>query len=178
MFDYTSFSHGQIKSKLWLAEKIEKFSLGNDIVVLGSWYNLTAFVLKSRGVSGKITGIDIDPKVKPIADKICDLWLIDGTVENITGDAKNITVPYNTIINCSSEHMSTEWFDNIDDGTLVCIQSSNITDPNDPWFITTASPTIESFKEKYKCSAVLDCDTLRIQYGDWGYDRYMLIGIK
>jgi hypothetical protein len=51
-------------------------------------------------------------------------------------------------------------------------------DPNDPWYIVTASPDIESFKQKYNLSTTLFLDTLRIQYSDWGYDRYMLIGIK
>lgn len=175
--DFDSFSHGQIKSKIWLAEKLEPY-IGKNVVVLGSWYNLTAFVLKCRGNSSKITGVDMNPEVKPIADKICDVWRIEGSVSNITGDAANIPVDYDTVINCSSEHMSTEWFDNIKTGTLVCIQTSNITDPEYPWYIVTASPDIESFRSKYKLSSVLFCDTLRIQYDHWGYDRYMLIGTK
>lgn len=175
--NYDAFSHGQMKSKLWLAEKLEPYKLGN-IVVLGSWYNVTALVLKSRNCPNKITGIDIDPEVKPIADKICNMWIIEGSVENITGDANNITVPYDVVINCSSEHMTTEWFDNIKPGTLVCIQSSDVTDPEYPWLIKTASPNIESFKQKYNLSTTLFCDTLRIQYDSWGYDRFMLIGIK
>lgn len=176
--NFDSFSHGQMKSKLWLAEKLEQCNLGDNIVVLGSWYNLTALVLKMHNYSGKIIGIDIDPEVKTIADKLCDMWVIEGSVENITGDSTSIDVPYETVINCSSEHMTTDWFDNIREGTLVCIQSSNVTDPEYPWLIKTASPDIESFKQKYNLSTTLFCDTLRIQYNDWGYDRYMLIGIK
>jgi hypothetical protein len=175
--NYDAFSHGQIKSKLWLAEKIEPY-IGKDVIVLGSWYNLTTFMLKCRGSNSNFIGIDIDSEVIPIADKICNTWIIDGSVRNMTGDSKNITVDYDTVINCSSEHMTTEWFDNIKQGTLVCIQSSNMIDPNDPWYIVTASPDIESFKQKYNLSSTLFIDTLRIQYSDWGYDRYMLIGIK
>jgi hypothetical protein len=74
--------------------------------------------------------------------------------------------------------MTTEWFDAIKPGTLVCIQSSDVTDPEYPWLIKTASADIESFKQKYNLSKALFCDTLRIQYGDWGYDRFMLIGVK
>lgn len=172
-----SFSHGQIKSKIWLAENIEKY-LGNNIVVLGSWYNLTAFILKTRGYKGSILGIDIDPSVKEIANKVCSTWYIQGEVENITGDATNIPLTHEVVINCSSEHMSTQWFDNVQQGSLVCIQSSNIIDNNDPWYVTNHSPTITSFVEKYNLSKTLFCDTLRIQYDNWGYDRYMLIGIK
>lgn len=176
--NYDAFSHGQMKSKLWLAEKLEPYLYKENVVVLGSWYNVTALVLKSRGHTGKIYGIDIDPEVKPIADSICNMWVIEGSVENITSDANNITVPYTTVINCSSEHMTTEWFDAIKPGTLVCIQSSSITDPEYPWLIVTASPDIESFKQKYNLSKTFLCDTLKVQYDSWGYDRFMLIGIK
>jgi hypothetical protein len=135
-------------------------------------------MLKCRGSNSNFIGIDIDSEVIPVADKISNTWIIEGSVRNMTGDSKNITVDYDTVINCSSEHMTTEWFDNIKQGTLVCIQSSNMIDPNDPWYIVTASPDIESFKQKYNLSSTLFIDTLRIQYSDWGYDRYMLIGIK
>lgn len=176
--NFDSFSHGQMKSKIWLAEKLEPYLTKENIVVLGSWYNVTALVLKCRNYAGKIYGIDIDPEVKSIADKVCNMWVIENSVENIICDANNITVPYDAVINCSSEHMTTEWFDGIKPGTLVCIQSSSVTDPEYPWLIKTASPDIESFKQKYNLSTTLFCDTLRIQYDSWGYDRYMLIGIK
>jgi hypothetical protein len=177
--NYDSFSHGQIKSKLWLCEKLEPYIANKKIVVLGGWYNIIAFMLLSRGNHiEKITSIDVDTSVAPIANKINDLWVIEGIVENITGNANNIPVQHDVIINCSSEHMDIDWFDQIRPGTIVCIQSSNIIDPNDPWFIKTASPDIESFKQKYNLSKTLFCDTLRIQYDSWGYDRYMIIGIK
>lgn len=175
--NYDSFSHGQIKSKLWLAEKIEPFIKKNTLV-LGSWYNLTAFILKTRGYTGNITGIDIDPKVKEIADKICNLWILEGSVFNYTEDAANVSYDYDTIINCSSEHMSCNWFTNVRADSLVCIQSTNVIDDSDPWYIANPSPTINSFAEKYNLSTTLFLDTLRIQYDTWGYDRYMLIGYK
>ena len=175
--DFDSFSHGQIRSKLWLANRIDPY-MGKNVVILGSWHNIMAFILKVRGSTSHFTGIDVNPEVKNVADKICDTWRIDGSVENITGDATNIPVEYDTVINCSSEHMTTEWFDNLKPGTLVCIQSSNVIDPNHPWYVITPSPDIESFKQKYNLSTTLFCDTLRIQYNDWGYDRYMLIGYK
>jgi hypothetical protein len=175
--NFDSFSHGQIKSKLWLVENLEPH-IGKNVVVLGSWHNITSFIFKVRGNKSHFIGLDIDPEVKTIADKICDTWRIEGSVTNLTRDAKKIPIDYDTVINCSSEHMTTEWFDNIKQGTLVCIQSSSIVDPNHPWYIVTASPDIDSFKQKYNLSKTLFCDTLRIQYGGWGYDRYMLIGYK
>lgn len=173
----SSFSHGQVKSKIWLAENLEKY-LGNNIAVLGSWYNLTAFILKTRGYKGTILGIDIDPSVKEIANIVCSCWYIEGEVDNITDDVTKIPLTHETIINCSSEHMPIDWFNNVAAGRLVCIQSSNMVDDKDPWYVVNPSPTIESFAEKYPLSKTLFLDTLRIQYADWGYDRYMLIGYK
>lgn len=175
--DFDSFSHGQIRSKMWLADNLEPH-IGKNVVILGSWHNITSFIFKIRGNKSNFIGIDVDPEVKLIADKICDAWRLDGSVINVTNNANNIQAEYDTVINCSSEHMSTEWFNNIKKGTLVCIQSSNMIDPNHPWYIVTASPDIESFKQKYNLSTTLFLDTLRIQYDGWGYDRYMLIGYK
>lgn len=175
--DFDSFSHGQVKSKIWLAEKLEPY-IGEHVAVLGSWHNLTAFILKTRGCNSNITGIDINPEVKDIANKICNYWVFEGSVSNITGNVLEMPLEYDTIINCSSEHMQSGWFDNVRPGALVCIQSSNVIDPDYPWYIVTPSADIDSFKQKYNLSSTLFLDTLRIQYGDWGYDRYMLIGFK
>ena len=53
--DFDSFSHGQIRSKLWLANRIDPY-MGKKAVILGSWHNITAFILKIRGVTGHFTG--------------------------------------------------------------------------------------------------------------------------
>jgi hypothetical protein len=177
--NFDSFSHGQIKSKLWLCDKIEPYLNNSNIVILGGWYNVLSFLLLSRNNSiNKITSIDIDPTTKDIADKITDLWRYENKVENIVADALDIEIQYDTVINCSSEHMTTDWFNKIKDGTLVCIQSSNMTDVNEPWNIVTPSTDLQSFKDKYMLSKTMFLDTLRIQYNNFGYDRYMLVGIK
>ena len=53
-----------------------------------------------------------------------------------------------------------------------------MTETGDPWFIKQPNPDIESFRSRYHLSKVYVCDTMRIQYDDWGYNRFMLIGIK
>lgn len=182
--NFDSFSHGQIKSKLWLCEKLEpyipKFC---DIAILGSWYNILGFMLLVRNSCqfNSITGIDIDPTATTIANKICDYWSIElPKVKSICANANDVSLnEYNVIINCSSEHMhNTNWFNNIPEKSLVCIQSSNVIDPEHPWYITLPSTSIENFSSKYDVSSVLYLGTLPIVYDTWGYERYMLIGIK
>ena len=181
--DFDSFSHGQVKSKVWLCEQLEPLLPPRSrVLILGSWVNLLGFMLLSRGAHrySFVQGIDLDPKNIKVANKICDCWNIEGLHESVVGDANTIDMQgSDLVINCSSEHMqSSQWFKNIPAGTLVCIQSSNITDPAAPWLIATPSPTLESFEHRYPLSKTLFLDTLPIVYQSWGYQRHMIIGIK
>lgn len=184
-FNYDAFSHGQIKSKMWLCEKLEPhIPESSSIAILGSWYNVLGFMLLTRNNKpyASITGIDQDHYSTKIANKILNFWIIENfqSINHISQDVNTIDLnAYDVIINCSPEHMeSSDWFTNIKEGTIVCIQSSNVTDPNYPWLIQNPSPNLTSFVSKYPVTDTLFLDTLPIRYKDWGYDRYMLIGIK
>ena len=181
--NYDAFSHGQIKSKLWLCENLEPhIKPESSAMILGCWYNILGFMMLTRKPTGykNITGIDINKDSIDVADRVLDKWVNDGNAQNLILNANTLDYEnMDIIINCSGEHMeSNVWFDKIPAGTLVCIQSSNVTDPGDPWFIKNPSPTLESFRQKYNLSITHFVDTLRIDYGSWGYDRFMLIGIK
>lgn len=185
MMDFTSFSHGQIKSKLWLCDKIEQFLPENsDITILGSWYNILGCMLFMRNEDKvhHVTGVDINNDAISIAEKIANYWYIEGKLQNVCMNANSYSIPSTknaVVINCSPEHFtSSEWFSNIPDGVLTCVQSSNVTDPNDPWFITNPTPTYEVFMEKYPLSNVLFSGTLKIEYSHFSYERYMIIGNK
>jgi len=184
--DYTAFSHGQIKSKLWLCEELEPHVPENASVgILGAWYNVLGFMLMVRNSKKyqNIVGLDIDPTVKEIADKICNAWTFDlPIIKNITIDVnqyKNYS-NYDVIINCSVEHMDCDdWYYNIPKGTLVCLQTVKVEeDIIDKWYITNPCNSLSYFIKKYPLSSYYLRDTKRIQYDAWGYDRYMLIGIK
>lgn len=183
--NFDSFSHGQVHSKIWLCEELEKFlPQKTSVVILGGWYNLLSFMLLCRNPNRfeKIKSIDIDPNTVTIADKITNAWTFQPhIITNEIGDANNAQLDdENAVyINCSPEHFdNTNWFYNLPIGSLVCIQSVNVTDPGDPWFIKQPTSTFEEFLEKYNVSSVLFKGKKRIQYNDWGYDRFMVIGYK
>jgi hypothetical protein len=183
--DLDSFSHGQIKSKLWLCQELEKYLPDNPkLTILGCWYNVLSFMLLTRNPDRyvSITGIDIDSDAIDIANKINNAFTIDdGLINHITHDANNYSyIGTNVVINCSGEHMSSnKWFENIPYGTIVCVQSSNVIDTCYPWSVTNPSPDIDSFAGKYSLSKTYFLDILPIRYKhSQGYDRYMLIGIK
>lgn len=182
--DFDSFSHGQIVSKLWLCENLEKYlEKDSEITILGSWHNVLGFMLNIRKPNyyKNILGIDSDINSIEIADKITNAWSFGKhTIRNICEDANNLLFSdKEVIVNCSAEHFdSNDWYNKIPEGTLVCIQSSDVVDPESPWFVKHPSPTIEVFTERYPMNNVLLLDTLDIDYATWGYKRFMIIGRK
>lgn len=182
--NFDAFSHGQIKSKLWLCEKLEPLlpEVAN-VTILGSWYNVLGFMLLTRNPNryGYIKGIDHNMESIETSDKICDYWNIEGrVVQNILNDVNKVQYFDSTVvINCSVEHIpDKEWFYKIHPGTLVCLQSSNVVEEKEPWNIKNPNRSLEEFYKKYELSEVLYCNELPIRYENWGYDRYMMIGIK
>lgn len=182
--NFDAFSHGQIKSKLWLCERLEPYIPDKaKIAILGSWYNVLGFMMAVRRPDKyeSILGIDIDPEAIQTSKLICNTWTIDSPkITNVCRDVnKGEHYSANVVINCSPEHIQgSDWFSKINVGSVVCIQTSNITDTTEPWLIKTPFPTIDIFKESYPLDKVYYCDSLRIQYDAWGYDRFMIIGVK
>lgn len=180
-----AFSHGQVKSKEWLCNYLEPHIAKNaKVAILGSWYNVLGFMMLTRQQDHyqEILGIDIDSSAIEIADKVCNAWIFNDQkkVTNVVADACEYDFShYDVVINCSPEHMSKRtWFDNITSNTLVCLQTSNLDYTDDDWLIVDPTYTLEEFKSKYPLSQTIIEDTLDIDYQDWGYKRFMLIGIK
>jgi hypothetical protein len=179
-FNFDSFSHGQIASKQWLCENLEKFLHDNDrIAILGSWYNVLGFMLKIRGNNQHISAIDKDSAAVEIANKITNCWNLYGQLDNLVGSAESTDLSeFSVIINTSSEHMNSDWFDNIKFGTLVCVQSSDIVDSRPPWLISNPSPTFNDFLDKYPMSSRLFIGQKFFDYVTLSYNRFMILGIK
>jgi hypothetical protein len=183
--DFTSLSHGQVQSKIWLCESLEPYIPPNaTIAILGSWYNVLGMMLLFRNPNkyNFILGIDKDPNVIPVADKICEGYMIQPNVKikNVCADANTYNLQgYQVVINCSVEHMeSNDWFNNLTTSTLVCIQSSNVQKSDDNFDIKSPNQSIDSLVEKFPCRKFYHKKTKNFQYNEWGYSRYMTIGLK
>jgi hypothetical protein len=183
--NYDAFSHGQIRSKLWLCEKLEKRMPKNaTIAILGGWYNILGFLLLARNQNkiSSILNIDIDPSSVDIANKLTEGWMIgtDSKINNIVDDVNTYNYQgFDVVINCSPEHMAnSDWFNNITAGTTVCLQSSDIDINDDIWKVTNPNKSMDDFIKKYPLSRMLYKDSIEFIYGDWGYKRFMIIGIK
>lgn len=183
---YESMTHGLTMSKIWLCEQLEphikQMDIKPKICILGAWTNILSYMLLVRNASlyQEIFAYDIDTDAVEIANQICDAWRFEEPhVNNIQMDANDVSYDAQVVINCSVEHMSNnQWFDNIPNGTLVCLQSSNVTINHEPWMIVNPNSSLEEFRNKYPLSDTLYTGTKPIRYNHWGYDRYMIIGIK
>jgi hypothetical protein len=184
MIDFTAFSHGQVLSKLWLCRTIEPILQPQSrVAILGSWYNVLAFMMLTRNSSlyQFILGVDQNYQATEVSERICDAWRFgyDKKISNVTQDAGKFNIDeFNVVINCSVEHMPNDWYDRVPTGALVCIQSSDVTDMTYPWLVTNPNPDQETLVNKYPLNQTLFLGEKEFDYGSWGYKRFMIIGRK
>jgi hypothetical protein len=180
--DKDAFSSGQIGSKIWLCEELEKLVESIDTIwIYGGWYATTAFLLNSRGNIGigKIRSYDIDPKCAEVADMINENWVYrNWKFKAETQDCNTLelgdTGP-DLVINTSTEHFkSMDWWDNIPEGTMVILQGNNM--PHDDHHVHSTS--VDEFVAQFSVTDVLYKGQKEFVYPDWRFTRYMLIGIK
>jgi hypothetical protein len=183
--DPLSFSHGQTQSKLWLCENIEPMLPNSAIVaILGCWYNMLGFMLVTRNQHyyQHVLGLDIASEAITGANTLCEGYMFgyDTTkINNKCADANTYNLQgYNVVINCSTEHMTSEWFDNIDPNALVCLQTSDHDNQEEPWLISNPTKSLDEFVAKYPMREILYSGSKFFQYPDVSYNRHMIIGRK
>ena len=183
--DFNAFSHGQIHSKIWLCEEIEKYiKKDSRVLILGSWYNILGFMMLVRKPKyyTSIRGVDIDLSVVNISNKITEAWSIqpDCFLQNETNDANQVDLNgYDVIINTSVEHMESQvWFHKVPPNALVCIQSSNVIISDQNWDIKNPSANFTDFIDQFPLREYKFQGHISFDYGPNSYSRYMIIGYK
>jgi len=174
-----SFWKGQVRSKIWLVEELEKtlpkYHKEKTIAIYGGWNGVLSSILFNSNISIKhITSVDIDPICEEIASTVNKRQEMDGKFKAVTADMVDYTVPANIVINTSCEHITQEqyekWLDNQPDDALFVIQSNNYFE----------------LEEHIRCSTDID-DFMRMSKikpywrGNFvtpKYTRYMIIGKK
>lgn len=185
--DRDAFASGQILSKLWLAETLERIlDLHSDhreyrILNLGGWYGILHFILKTRNQI-KIKSwrsLDIDTVSCEIADQINETWVWQNwKFKSINDDANTFKYDsddFDLIINTSVEHMeSSQWFKNIPSKKLVVLQSNDM--PHDDH--VSNHETLDQFCDKFHLSDFMFRGQKTFQYDDISFKRFMIIGVK
>ncbi len=184
-----AFSSGQISSKIWLCEMLEKHLDANTDHVIwfyGGWHGIAPFMLLLRNNLRiqNIRSFDLDPSCQHMADSILENWVWqEWKFKAFTADCNDIdpahpgqfgSVP-TVVVNTSTEHFeSNEWYRKIPAGTIVALQSNNMDheDHHD------CVKDLEQFKAIYADLDLMYSGSLDFSYPTWSFSRYMLIGKK
>jgi hypothetical protein len=178
-----AFSSGQISSKIWLCEELERmaFTSPQKIWVFGGWYGIASFLLLSRGNLSidSIRSFDIDSTCESIADMVCENWVWKNwTFKAFTADCNNMQYENerpDIVINCSTEHFTSDsWWKLIPADTIVVLQSNNM--PLDDH--VSCCDTLDDMVEKFPVREIFYKGALEFKYPDWGFTRFMIIGRK
>jgi hypothetical protein len=191
------FSRGQLESKLWLVEELQKTKVNLGTVFLcAGWYATLATMLFESSINiDKVRSFDIDESCVDVAEVFNKPWFKnEWQFKSLTQDIMDIN--YNehtwqywsnannrmsypitdipdTIINTSCEHIEnfSKWYDLIPDGKLVILQSNNFFEVKEH---VNCVSSIEEFAVKAPMQNILYSGELKLPK----YKRYMLIGFK
>lgn len=198
-FDEDCFSRGQLESKLWLVNELEKCSIATGplgtIFLCAGWYATLATMLFDADIDLlKIRNFDSDPTTSHIAEIfnkkwVTEDWRFKSCCQDIheinfndehcykvfkgNGDSELLYDSPDTIINTSSEHINNflQWYNNIPDGKIVVIQGNDYFEIEEH---VNCSKDLKEFSNKSPMTTVLYEGELQLPK----YKRFMKIGIK
>jgi hypothetical protein len=174
------FSKSQVQSKIWMAETLNKFQqkFGN-ILLLGGWYGQHHWYL-DKFKYDTLYNVDLDSDVLEKSKHIlaaADRYATAAAdvLDVITDSGKiifnNQSIEADLVINTSSEHMSTVWFDRLPMGQTVLLQSNDMLDMEGH---VNCVKSLEELKQRYTMRQILFSGELLLSKGN----RFMMYGIK
>lgn len=194
-YDNDCFSRGQLQSKLWLVNELQKLDLDLGTVFLcAGWYATLATMLFENKIKvSTIRSFDLDPSCVSRAEVFNKPWVIDdwkfkSSVADILdidynmhtfkvfrsdGSECELTESPDTIINTSCEHIANfdKWYGKIPSGKFVILQGNNYFDI--PEHVNCATD-LKEFDNNAQMQTTLYIGELQLPK----YTRFMKIGIK
>ena len=170
-----SFWKGQINSKVWLIEHLEKYYQNRpyNILLCGGWNGVLATLLFNSMLD--ITRIvSMDNKCEDIAYNMNKDYEIQGRFKAITSDmlAYNDYDKHNLIINTVCEHMTpeqyNEWLDKLPSKKRIVIQSNDYFSHKEH---VNCKQTLEEFQKDCRINVDIAA-TMPTEK----YNRFMIIG--
>lgn len=186
---------GQLKSKRWLIDELEKINLDLGTVFLcAGWYaTLAAMMFDANLKIDKIRSFDVDESCANIAEtinrhRVKQNWKFKASTLDIhklqykdfnfishryDGSEVELVDSADTIINTSCEHIENfkDWYDAIPQGCLIILQTNNYFEIEDH---INCSKNILEFAEQSPMSDCLYQGALELPK----YTRFMRIGRK
>ena len=177
-----SFWGGQLQSKTWLIEFLEKrlSSITNSsIVIHGGWNGVLASMLFNSNIGVKsIVSVDIDPLVRDTALMVNKRQEMEGRFKAVTSDMCEYnydSVP-TVIINTSCEHITQkqydEWLSKVPYRSTIVLQSNNYYDLKEH---INCSKNLDEFKKT--CGIEIE-HSAELEMPNVEYKRFMIIGRK
>ena len=193
--DNDCFSRGQLKSKIWLVDELQKInrSLGTVFLCAGWYGTLATMLFESNLHISKIRSFDIDPSCADIAEVFNKSWLVQDwkfkakkknifdidyknynyQTINKEGQLSNMSDSPTTVINTSCEHIPnfSDWYEKLQSGTLVVLQTNNYFDIEEH---INCKSSLKEFSDETPMKQVLFEGVLDLEK----YKRFMKIGIR
>lgn len=183
-----AFSDGQVRSKLWFCEFLEKLPIAKQpsrYIILGSWYGILALFLLVRNkmqIQEMILN-DMDPEALVISRKIVEKWTFTPPyIQFNNQDANQLNqnlfqCPENVplvVVNTAVEHFSSiDWLARLPSGSHVLLQSTNMPHVTH----CNLSSTLSDFKRFIEPYVhVRESDKISFDYPDKKFDRFMIYG--
>jgi len=166
-----AFHTNQIESKKQASLAFEAVSgNANKVLYIGSWLGFLTRVLVEKYPSINFYEVDMDTRCKEVSGRF------NYTFKNYLGhqsvnidDFESIN-DFDTVINLSCEHMTTDWYNRIKPGTQLVMQSNNLVIDDH----INNCKSLDDFKRKYPLSEVKYDTTLELNI----FNRFTLAGIK
>ena len=172
-----SFWKGQINSKVWLIEHLERHYQNRpyNILLCGGWNGVLATLLFNSMMDiTRIVSMDIDAKCEEIAYNMNKDYEMQGRFKAITSDmlAYEDYDKHKLIINTVCEHMTQEqyyeWIDKLPSNKRIVIQSNDYFSHKEH---VNCKQTLEEFQKD--CRIKVD---MAATMPTEKYNRFMIIG--
>lgn len=184
-----AFSHGQIKSKLWLSECFSKWAARHldlsakyELNWYGSWVGIGPFLLLSaRALEFKTINLfDLNAESLEASRLVLDYWRCESIALSTRLIDVNTYFPdatsHQIFINSACEHMKNEqWLENIPASAFVLLQSTDMQHLEH----VNCSVSLADFINKQSLRLnVLESGQIQFDYPDKKFSRFMLFGVR
>ena len=140
------------------------------LLYIGSWIGFLTHYICKEYPNFMVDEIDIDTRVEHVSRYFNSKFYNYGT--HYATDVLHFEEihNYNTVVNLSSEHMPSDWFEKVKPGTQCVIQSNNLNIEDH----INLCYSIEELKQKFPLSSICYENTMKLNV----FTRYTISGIK
>ena len=166
-----AFHTNQIQSKKQASLAFDSISSNAEkVLYIGSWLGFLTRALVEKYPSINFYEVDMDTRCKEVSGRFNYTFKNYLGHESINIDDFEAINEFDTIINLSCEHMTTDWYKRIKPGTQLVIQSNNLVIEDH----INNCKSLDDFKSKYPLSKISYENTLELNV----FNRFALSGVK